>query len=79
MWAARNCRFLPLSLRKYIEQLPNCPAEVRDVEVLVGSEWKKLLELSSWELLNINNDDVMSLRDQVFKLVYPEKDYPEDE
>lgn len=24
MWAARNCRFLPISIRKYIEQLPNC-------------------------------------------------------
>lgn len=52
---------------------------MRDVEVLVGSEFKKLLELSSWELQNINNDDAMTLRDQVFKLVYPEKDYPEDE
>lgn len=49
------------------------------MEVPVGSCWKKLLELTSWELLNINNDDAMTLRDQVFKLVYPEKDYPQNQ
>ena len=74
MWAARNCRFLSLTLRKYVESLSNPSAEVIAVTVpLANGQRKELLKLSSWELLNIPNDDALTLFNDVFKLVYPDE------
>ncbi len=45
---------------------------------LCTGESKKLLSLSAWELLNINNDDTMELYDRGFQTLYPNSaDKPE--
>lgn len=43
MWASRNCRFLSLSIRKYIESIEN-KNNIKDITVnLITGESKKLL------------------------------------
>jgi hypothetical protein len=43
MWAARNCRFLSLSIRKYIESIEN-KNNIKDISVILSNgESKKLL------------------------------------
>ena len=78
MWAARNCRFLTLSIRKYIEKYHADNANVNGVEATMANGTKKaLLTLTSWELLNVPNDNALDLFDQVFKLAYPDATTPE--
>lgn len=72
-WAARNCRFLALSIRKYIENLPNKNSEIHEIEVtLCTGEKKKLLDLNGWEILNISNEETMKLYDLGFSTLYGE-------
>jgi hypothetical protein len=77
MWAARNCRFLSLSIRKYIESLSADTNGIKGIEAkLCCGKSKKLLELTAWELVNISNEDTMHLYDLAFQTLY--KDHTED-
>lgn len=45
--------------------------KVKDVTVVTpDGSTKKLLELSTWEILNVSNDETMSCNDKVFKAIY---------
>ena len=44
---------------------------MKDITVtLPDGSVKKLLDLTTWEILNVSNDETMSLNDKVFNLVY---------
>ena len=65
-WAARNCRFLTLSLRKYTES----KNQGKDIEVNLPNGNKKALSaLTAWELFNIDNDETMNLYDRLFEKI----------
>ena len=76
LWAARNCRFLTLSIRKWIESLGGSIIDLENIKVkLPTGEEKKVLELTAWELLNIDNDCVMKLYEDAW-LIYESSSNP---
>ena len=60
--AARNCKFLCLSLRKYVENKSDASIYLKEIQVtLANGNKKKLLETTGWELMNITNEETMEL------------------
>ncbi|WP_107498120.1 pyridoxal-dependent decarboxylase [Thalassobius sp. I31.1] len=61
MWAARNLKYMPITLAEAIRNEPDMAAG-KDVTVtLADGRVAKLLDLSCWELLNVAVDDVIAL------------------
>lgn len=61
MWVARNLKFYPLAVAQALVNEPVLKsAQGLDV-ALPGGDCKKLVELDSWELLNIKVDDILAL------------------
>lgn len=61
MWAARNLKYMPITLAEAIRNEPDLAA-AKDVEVMLADgDSKKLLDLECWELLNVGIDDVIAL------------------
>ncbi|UWQ09221.1 pyridoxal phosphate-dependent decarboxylase family protein [Aliiroseovarius crassostreae] len=61
MWAARNLKYMPITLAEAIRNEPDMAAG-KDVTVtLANGQIAKLLDLSCWELLNVSVDDVIAL------------------
>ncbi len=62
MWSARNLKFMPVTIAQAIANESSLKA-ARDLRVTLpnGSESKRLLDLDSWELLNLKTDDILQL------------------
>ena len=61
MWAARNLKYMPITLAEAIRHQPAMAAG-KDVTVtLADGRVEKLLDLDCWELLNVAIDDVIAL------------------
>ncbi|SIT83939.1 Pyridoxal-dependent decarboxylase conserved domain-containing protein [Yoonia rosea] len=61
MWAARNLKYMPITMAEAIRHEPDM-AGGKDVKVkLADGRSVKLLDLDSWELLNVAIDDVIAL------------------
>jgi glutamate/tyrosine decarboxylase-like PLP-dependent enzyme len=61
LWAARNLKAFPLALAAALDGEPSLKAgQELDVELADGTR-KPLLEMTSWELLNVKADDVLDL------------------
>lgn len=61
MWAARNLKYMPITLAEAIRNEPDMAAG-KDVTVeLADGSTRKLLDLDCWQLLNIAIDSVISL------------------
>ena len=61
MWAARNLKYMPITLAEAIRNEPDM-AGGKDVKVsLADGRLVKLLDLECWELLNVAIDDVIAL------------------
>ena len=67
MWMNRNLKFYPVSIYKMVMDIEDF-ADAREILVNVyggNSQQKKLKELSTWELLNLNGDDIVELPENV--------------
>jgi len=61
MWAARNLKYMPITLAEAIRREPDL-APAKDVTVtLADGRIERLLDLDCWELLNVAIDDVIAL------------------
>ena len=61
IWSARNLKFFPLSLRAALREEPVLSA-AQDVAVpLPTGDTARLVEASTWTLLNLKGDDVLAL------------------
>ncbi|MGJ8623352.1 MAG: pyridoxal phosphate-dependent decarboxylase family protein [Yoonia sp.] len=61
MWAARNLKYMPITLAEAIRNEPDM-AGGKDVQVtLADGSTRRLLDLDCWELLNVALDDVIAL------------------
>ena len=61
LWASRNLKFFPISLKEAILN-ENLLSNARSLEIqLSDSTVKKLVDLDTWTLLNLNADEVLSL------------------
>ncbi|MCC5907003.1 MAG: hypothetical protein JJU13_12385 [Balneolaceae bacterium] len=61
MWAARNLKFYPVSLVQAIKNEPVL-APAKDFEVtMANGKTKKLIELTSWEQLNLSVDEILAI------------------
>ena len=61
MWASRNLKYWPVTVREALRNSPQlAPAKSLVVELPSG-EQRALLELSSWELLNLGIDTTLAL------------------
>lgn len=61
LWAARNLKFYPFTLKAVIETAPEL-AGAKDILIaLPNGEQKSLLKLDSWQLLNLKGDDILDI------------------
>ncbi|KJZ17568.1 hypothetical protein TW80_17000 [Loktanella sp. S4079] len=61
MWAARNLKYMPITLAEAIRNEEDLSAAKEVTVTLADGRSKKLLELDCWELLNVAIDDVIAL------------------
>ncbi|KAH7911139.1 pyridoxal phosphate-dependent transferase [Hygrophoropsis aurantiaca] len=63
MWAARNCKFLPLSLKwaSEVGHPLNAISSMFKIVLCTGTT-KPLSNCSPWELLNLTSDEIITLR-----------------
>lgn len=70
MWAARNLKFLPLSFKQALFDPNLSPAKNMTVPIVQKDGSKvnqKIIQLSNWQLLNLEIDDILSLSDRLYK------------
>jgi len=66
IWAARNLKFYPLSLKLAIESSSlRYLADVFEIELCTGKK-KKFAQCDTWELLNLKPSTVLNIPDQLF-------------
>ena len=71
-WAARELKFLPAAIRcAFLDEDPKLHAAANIDIPLPGGATKKLVSLSSWELLNIRMDDILALPKRIAELLGP--------
>ncbi len=61
LWAARNLKFYPFTLREVINTAPELQAAKDILIALPNGKQKPLLELDSWQLLNLKGDDILDI------------------
>lgn len=61
MWAARNLKYMPITLAEAIRNEPDMAAGADITVTLADGRVRKLLELDCWESLNVAIDDVLGL------------------
>jgi len=69
MWTTRNAKFVPLAMQKILKENPLLEA-AKDMEIYIPrlKAKIKLLDATSWDLLNMDLDDVIYLPSKVAKL-----------
>lgn len=66
LWVARNLKYYPLAVWKALV----ChwdPNVIRDIRITPDRKDKKFLELTPWQLLNLDVDEILSLRRKVIE------------
>jgi glutamate/tyrosine decarboxylase-like PLP-dependent enzyme len=64
MWAARNLKYYPISLAEAIKNEPILQ-QAKTLKVNYKGQEKVLLELDTWELLNLCIDEILNLADTI--------------
>lgn len=64
LWAARELKFLPLGIKYALENDPFL-ADVADVLEVPGHEGKLFTLATAWELLNLEQDDILALPEKI--------------
>merc|ERR1712002_1300780 len=67
MWAARNIKYFPIGI---VEAIKNEPilAEAKKIKItLPNKSIATLVNLSSWQLLNLNMDEIIALPKRISK------------
>ena len=68
MWSSRNMKFMPVTIAQALANESSlASAKALRVKLPNGHETKKLLELDSWELLNLRIDDILTLSQDIQK------------
>ncbi len=67
LWAERNLKFYPFTLREAIAEAPELAAGKQITIRLAYGQLKELLELDTWELLNLKADDILEIPDRLTK------------
>ncbi len=63
LWVARNLKYLPLAIRRVLEQHEEIKKEVK-----IGDT--PITELTAWQLLNISPSETLDLRIKILKVSY---------
>lgn len=67
MWAARNLKYYPVSLQQAIKEVPEMqPVANMEIQLADGS-LKAIGTATSWELLNLQADEILGLPDRIEK------------
>ncbi|XP_060073983.1 L-tyrosine decarboxylase-like [Ylistrum balloti] len=76
LWASRNVKFFPLAVQKAMREEPTF-ADVKDLRVYIPrlDRKQKLIASSTWDLLNLNLDDVISLPQEIERLTGKDHTY----
>lgn len=63
LWAARNLMFYPISLRKALNDPTSPLADAKGLTITLpsGKQGGRLVDLSTWQLLNLGIDEILSL------------------
>lgn len=77
LWAARNLKYLPLGLAAALEMEPALAAARAILVTLPNGQSRPLVELSCWELLNLDIDEVLALEDRIENACKSEADVAE--
>ena len=65
MWCARNVKFLPFAMQDAVKEVPEL-VEAQGMSIdLPGGGTKKLVEATTWDLLNLNTDVIVEMPDKV--------------
>jgi hypothetical protein len=67
LWAARNLKFYPFTLKEVIATAPELSAAKEIKIALSNGEQKLLRELGEWELLNLKADDILDIPERLTK------------
>ncbi len=72
LWAARNLKFFPFSIRQALEKEEKLKAIKNQVKIkwFDGKDYM-LTTLSLWQLLNIESDEALKLPETIFNLLNP--------
>ncbi|XP_015765461.1 PREDICTED: uncharacterized protein LOC107344318 isoform X2 [Acropora digitifera] len=65
MWCARNVKFLPFAMQDAVNEEDNLQG-AKDMSIdLPGGGTKKLVEATTWDLLNLNTDVIVEMPDKI--------------
>ena len=65
MWCARNVKFLPFAMQDAVNEEDDLQG-AKDMSIdLPGGGTKKLVEATTWDLLNLNTDVIVEMPDKV--------------
>jgi hypothetical protein len=66
MWAARNLKYYPISM---VEAIKNEPVleKAKGLTVEYGGKQRILIDMSTWELLNLNGDETLNLANKIIQ------------
>ncbi|KAL4238903.1 hypothetical protein ACF0H5_003610 [Mactra antiquata] len=69
LWACRNIKYYPFCIKKALKEKKEL-AKARDFTVYVPRIQKemKLVDLSNWDLLNLDIDEIVAIPDKVMKI-----------
>jgi len=66
MWAARNLKYYPLSLKAALQLEPQLQPHAKEIQVtLCDGTAGILVEQDAWTLFNLNQDEVLTLPEQI--------------
>ena len=65
MWCARNVKFLPFAMQDAVKEVPDLVGAQGMSIDLPGGGTKKLVEATTWDLLNLNTDVIVEMPDKV--------------
>ena len=65
MWCARNVKFLPFAMQDAVKEVPELVGAQGMSIDLPGGGTKKLVEATTWDLLNLNTDVIVEMPDKV--------------
>jgi glutamate/tyrosine decarboxylase-like PLP-dependent enzyme len=84
LWAARNAKYYPVAIKKAIDEASDAsedtlPEKTKALIVTLPDATKKrIIDLNSWELLNITLDETLALPDRVVALITSPNPSPEE-
>lgn len=79
MWCARNVKFLPFAMQDAVKEVPELVGAQGMSIDLPGGGTKKLVEATTWDLLNLNTDVIVEMPDKIANTINQGKSSTSDQ